>query len=210
MDPVGGTFVTSDSRVAILRGLNAVYKEPPYLPIQDHFDPKYSLSQEDYGNLREWGFNVLRIGVMLEAVLPDALHGAPNMTWLHETKSMVDRMEANGVYALLDSHQDNFGNQMCGEGFPKQMYETRQELGPYAFPFPLPLNVSIGPDGNPNLQDCFQLPFIAWSASVAVQASWGQLYNQSSRAHSLFAAHWGAVASVFNGSAGVAGFELLK
>lgn len=194
----------------MLRGLNAVFKEPPYLPIQTHFDSKLSLSNEDYANLRKWGFNVLRIGTMLEAVLPDALHGAVNETWLRASRQLVDRMEENGVYALLDAHQDDFNRQFCGEGFPRQMAANRSQLGEYAFPWPLPFNVTIDPAGNPNLTQCLQEEFILWSLSAAVQASWGALYNQSSRPHALFARHWGAVAQHFNDSAGVVGYELLK
>ena len=62
---------------------------------------------------------------MLESVLPDALRGAVNETWLLESRNLVDKMEANGVYALLDAHQDDFNREYCGEGFPLQMAMNR-------------------------------------------------------------------------------------
>ena len=56
-------FVEAGSgRSVIFHGVNAVYKVPPFVPQLEGFDPRFSLSPADAKNLREWGFNAVRLG----------------------------------------------------------------------------------------------------------------------------------------------------
>ena len=54
--------------MVLLHGVNVVYKVPPYIPDTQTFDPQKSLTAEDIANLKKWGFNFVRLGVMWEAV----------------------------------------------------------------------------------------------------------------------------------------------
>lgn len=45
-----------------------VYKQDPYIPDATKFDPDLSLTDDDINNLVKWGFNLVRLGVMWEAV----------------------------------------------------------------------------------------------------------------------------------------------
>ena len=64
IDPATGSWVDTHGRVRVFHGVNVVYKEPPWLPTNDTFDTQNSLVAEDMQQLQDWGFNVIRLGVM--------------------------------------------------------------------------------------------------------------------------------------------------
>jgi len=45
-----------------------IYKIDPYIPDEDTFDYQNSLNDKDIDDLKNWGFNLVRLGVMWEAV----------------------------------------------------------------------------------------------------------------------------------------------
>lgn len=45
-----------DDRIVTFHGFNTVYKPYPYIPVTDHFDPKTSLSSEDFELLSSLGY----------------------------------------------------------------------------------------------------------------------------------------------------------
>jgi len=61
-------FVDSDGLSYVFHGHNIVVKRAPYLPTNDGFDAIMSLTEEDILLLREWGTNIVRLGVIWEAV----------------------------------------------------------------------------------------------------------------------------------------------
>ena len=68
----------------------------------DHFDSNSSLSQHDFDQLKSWGMNVIRLGVMWEPAEPT--QGQWNETYYEEMLKLV-RMGANsGVYFIIDQH----------------------------------------------------------------------------------------------------------
>jgi len=68
INPESRQFVDESGRSILFHGVNVVYKVAPYIPTQDLFDPAESLNAEDIKNLKDWGFNFVRLGVMWEAV----------------------------------------------------------------------------------------------------------------------------------------------
>lgn len=64
----------------IYHGVNVVYKIAPYMPIEDKFDAQLSLSDKDIKDLKNWGINLIRLGVMWEAV--ETAPGVYNTTYL--------------------------------------------------------------------------------------------------------------------------------
>jgi hypothetical protein len=57
-------------RNLIFHGVNAVYKIAPWHPSTTGFDPLSSLSDIDAANLKSWGFNIVRLGVMWPGKFP--------------------------------------------------------------------------------------------------------------------------------------------
>jgi len=69
-DSVTRTFRDEYNRARIFHGQNIVVKLPPYLPTQDAFDFDMSIADEDLQYLKDWGNNIIRLGVMWESVEP--------------------------------------------------------------------------------------------------------------------------------------------
>ena len=68
LDPWSRHFVDGYGRARVFHGVNVVYKRAPYIPNIDAYDPQLSMSDEDIMNLQNWGVNVVRLGVMWEAI----------------------------------------------------------------------------------------------------------------------------------------------
>lgn len=109
-------YVDIEGRVRVFHGVNIVVKNPPYVPIEDHFDPLFSLSEEDYDYLTKFGFNVVRLGIIWEAV--ETAPGVYNQAYLDTYEKIVNKLGERGIYTILDSHQDMFSRILCGEGVP--------------------------------------------------------------------------------------------
>ena len=65
INPTTNQFIDNNGRTRIFHGVNAVYKLPPYVPDTDKFDAANSLNEQDAINLKNWGFNIVRLGVMV-------------------------------------------------------------------------------------------------------------------------------------------------
>ena len=115
----------AQGRSVIFHGVNVVYKVAPYIPSNGTFDPDLSLTNEDIQNMVDWGFNFVRLGVMWEAV--ERAPGVYNDTYLDEVTKLINKLGENGIYTLVDAHQDVFARRMCGEGVP-DFYVPDNEL----------------------------------------------------------------------------------
>ena len=71
------------NRSRIFHGVNIVVKNPPYIPIVDHFDPLFSFSEIDYDYLIQFGFTTVRLGIIWEAV--EYAQGKYNQTLLRNS-----------------------------------------------------------------------------------------------------------------------------
>lgn len=106
----------AQGRHAVYHGVNVVYKIDPYIPDIDSFDSQTSLSDKDIDDMRTWGFNLVRLGVMWEAV--ERSPGVYNQTYLKEIDALITRLGEAGIYTLVDGHQDVMARMVCGEGMP--------------------------------------------------------------------------------------------
>ena len=73
-------FLDGYGRDAIFHGVNVVYKMPPYVPDAETFDIDLSMTDEDIANLKSWGMNLVRLGVLWEAV--EVEEGVYNTSYL--------------------------------------------------------------------------------------------------------------------------------
>jgi endoglycosylceramidase len=218
VDPSTQDFVLDDGRTVVLHGLNAVYKVKPFLPCYDCPFTEDSMNEQDMELLRSWGFTAVRLGVMVSGVLPTAMGGAVNSTYLDEIVKLSDLMGAHGLYVLADAHQDDLSPKFCGEGFPDFMIAPHDKLESWEeFPFPVPIKLDKDPvTGYPNITQCLEVPFAVYNAAVEENSAWGGIYdNATVRGH--FANHWTAVAQAFGGAAAspasqlrLLGYELLN
>ena len=93
----------------IFRGANVSgrSKLPPFLPFDGPawFDP-----------LARWGWNVVRLLVMWEAVEPE--RGVYDDAYLAQIKMLAEEAGARGLHVIVDFHQDLFSRQLGGDGAP--------------------------------------------------------------------------------------------
>jgi hypothetical protein len=82
------------------------------------------LTDGDIDNLVDWGFNLVRLGVMWEAV--ERTQGSYNQTYLAEVDKIINRLGEKGIYTMVDGHQDVFARKMCGEGMPNFYFPEEQ------------------------------------------------------------------------------------
>lgn len=117
--PVGplshdGRWLTdADGRVVQVHGLNFVAKWPaddPMTPAEAGF------GADDAAFLREQGFNVVRLGVVFGAVMPEP--GVIDTEYVDSIADTVDLLADEGIFVLLDFHQDGYGPYVHGNGFP--------------------------------------------------------------------------------------------
>ncbi len=88
----------------IFHGVNAVYKVAPWLPSSSGFDAQNSLSAVDSANLKRWGFNIVRLGVMWPGLEPGS-RGQYDLSYLDAVEKMVRSLAAQDIFVILDLHQ---------------------------------------------------------------------------------------------------------
>ena len=125
VNPETRQFVDESGRSVLFHGVNIVYKQAPYIPSQEVFDPEESLSNEDIQNLKKWGMNFVRLGVMWEAV--ERQPGVYDFEYLTKINNLITKLGEAGIYTLVDAHQDVFARMMCGEGVPD--FYAREAVG---------------------------------------------------------------------------------
>ncbi|CAN5251823.1 hypothetical protein BH24ACT23_BH24ACT23_05180 [soil metagenome] len=112
-----GRWITDrHGRVVTLHGWNMVYKVGSYRPADAGF------GRNDIRFLRRHGFNTIRLGIIqngVEPELPDP-RGKPRYrnSYLDSIARTERKLARNGMFTLLDVHQDLYNERFQGEGFP--------------------------------------------------------------------------------------------
>ena len=111
--PLGhqGRWITdADGRVVTLHGFNLVAKSPPYDPSINGF------GVDDAQMLASEGFNTIRLGLIYNAVEPR--RGSYDAGYLERMAELENVLSHEGIYTLLDMHQDLWSERFGGEGLP--------------------------------------------------------------------------------------------
>lgn len=109
----GRWLTDADGRVVQVHGVNIVAKFPaidPPTPAEEGFDA------DDAAFLADQGFNVVRLGVVFGGVMPQP--GVIDEAYVDSIVETTEQLAAEGIYVLLDMHQDGFGPLTHGNGFP--------------------------------------------------------------------------------------------
>lgn len=213
IDPSTRKFIDQFNRTRVFHGMNAVYKVAPWHPTLSGFDPENSLSDIDAKNLKQWGFNLVRLGVMWPGVEPGE-RGAYNQTYLDQIETLVTNLADQDIYVILDFHQDIWHRKFCGEGVPDYVYDICVEEEPEGTaPFPQPAVDATYPldaDGNPDIDSCLSQMFAKYYLSAEVGAGFQCLYDNKQDLWSAFAGYWKTVAARFKSTSNVIGYELIN
>jgi endoglycosylceramidase len=173
-------FVDQDGRQVILHGLNVGQKKRPYLG---------SYTEEDYIRMHEWGFNCIRLLIFWAGVEPEC--GKYDEEYLKEIDKRVAWAKRNGLFVLLDMHQDLFSEEYS-DGAPK--WATLNEGKPHV----------VG-----------HIWSEAYWMSPAVQAAFDNFWANKPGPDGVgiqdrFALAWGHVAAHFANQPAVVGFDLMN
>jgi endoglycosylceramidase len=185
--PLGhaGRWITdAQGRVLIPHGLNMVSKVRPYSPAATGF------GADDARLLARSGLNVVRLGVIYAAVEPQP--GSYDDAYLAGIARTVATLGRQGVYSLLDFHQDQYNERFHGEGFP---------------------DWAVQDDGLPNAPDNgFPGNYVSMPA---LQHSFDHLWANSPGPGGVglaqrYASAWQHVAGRFRDNPSVLGYDLLN
>eukprot|EP00945_MAST-04E_sp_MAST-4E-sp1_P007820 g7820.t1 len=133
----------------------------------------------------------------------------PNATYLLQIRHLVDKLWTNGIYTIIDLHQDVLSPLVCGEGTPQWMLNM-SDLGSLPLPEPLVWHKE---------KDACKLPrqgwfkFLGWSEwylTDAVGKAFQQLYHGGNLMSHMFDKYWAVVSSYFKDVEGVLAYELLN
>ena len=135
--PGGPELVDRDGRVVLLHGVDLVYKIPPYEVVVDGTG-RNVLTPAEAHRMAQLGFNVVRLGIIWKGLEPGTgpingtacAPGPPKASGTNEFDAKVfdtymNRLEAtisllarNGIFSLIDMHQDVYNEVFGGEGAP--------------------------------------------------------------------------------------------
>jgi len=221
VDPQSGNFVDREGRTHIFHGVNAVFKKHPWHPSLGSFDARSSLNAEDMANLKLWGFNAIRLGVMWPGVEPT--EGKYNTTYLKVMRKLVDDLHSNGIYTIVDFHQDSFSEAWCGEGVPKWLLGLLGPLRQSCNNIVAKIGKLIGQcksfddfhipidnqTGFPREAECLHHTFDVYSRTPQLVSAWGSFYGNNT-IQKKFQDYWHRVAAEFAGAPGVIGYDLIN
>lgn len=184
--PVGTTgdsLTNSDGQVVILHGLNEVYKVAPGEPFADGF------SADDAAFLAANGFNAVRVGIIWSDLEPEP--GVFNSAYLTSIEQTVQTLGKNGIYSILDFHQDAYSSDFGGEGAPEWAVQTDGAANPS---LPFPFNEFFNP---------------------AESQAWNSFWTNADATNGIglednYSQMLEYVANAFNGNPNVAGIELMN
>eukprot|EP00929_Paragymnodinium_shiwhaense_P050058 TRINITY_DN25236_c0_g1_i3.p1 TRINITY_DN25236_c0_g1~~TRINITY_DN25236_c0_g1_i3.p1 ORF type:complete len:861 (-),score=106.77 TRINITY_DN25236_c0_g1_i3:111-2693(-) len=117
VDPDTRQFVDQSGRTRIFHGVNVVFKQPPFVPDAAAWSADLSFSKKDAQDLRSWGFNLIRLGVLWSGTFPASPH-RPDPSYLDAVARIVELCAEEGIYVIVDMHSDVMSRRFCGNGIP--------------------------------------------------------------------------------------------
>jgi len=105
-----GRFVDAAGRHLILNGINVGAKHKSTQYVSWH-------QPADFARMRQWGFNCVRLLIIWAAIEPEC--GKYDEAYLRRIDKRIAWAKANGLYVLVDMHQDLWGEKVPGgDGAP--------------------------------------------------------------------------------------------
>jgi len=131
--PTKNWFLDSRGRVRFFHGVNAVNKKPPWYP-------EYFTEDTRLEDLKSFGMNIVRLGSMWSGVEPE--EGKHNATYMAILDDIVQRLADNGIYTMLDMHQDVLTGKhgITYDGIPRWLVDKYPAPeNPYPWPLTEPI-----------------------------------------------------------------------
>jgi endoglycosylceramidase len=210
-------FEDISGRSLIFHGVNVVYKQAPYIPITDTFDPLLSLNDLDINYMKQMGFNIVRLGVIWESV--EKFEGKYDIEYLKKMAEIVKLLGQKGIVTIIDAHQDLFSRIFCGEGVPifyanKLKVDTKCDSNIISMFFKfvnvcLPLsnfNWEYEENGIPKIDFC-RKNFLKYHQSPELTTAYQAFYDNENGIQDKFVDFWRVVANEFKNNPYVIGLD---
>ncbi|KAF7720599.1 hypothetical protein EC973_007058 [Apophysomyces ossiformis] len=196
-------------RTRFFHGTNVVMKQAPWYRPFD-FAPGNSFGPQDVQNLHDLGINIVRLGHHWAGAEP--IRGQYNQTFMDIMKKQTKLAEEQGIYVLVDVHQDVLAGQFCGHGVPNWFVQKGWVPKLEMYPFPLKLkSFPVDDNGMPSPSSiCDTVDWALSYTSVAVCNAFGRLYNNYDGLGDAFASYWKMLASQYVNTANIVGYNLLN
>jgi len=188
----GNNFVDDQDRVILFRGINAVRKEFPWIPNTVNYD---MTNHTHLSNLKKWGFNVVRLGVMWSGVVPEK--DIVNQTYLNEMIKIVDDLASFGLYTIIDLHQDMLSSKFDAyDGAPLWLLK---EMPNSLSKFPWPLK-----------EDALKISGFAAYVTESCSFAFQCLYDNVNNFGDYFQQYWEIIAKTFVNNTAILGYEIIN
>lgn len=115
-----GTWLRdTQGRVIVIHGINVSQKMPPYLPDSLPSGGKtLSGTAAYFASIKQGGFNAVRLIIIWAGLEPSP--GTIDANYLDQIQQEVKMCKDDGLYVLLDMHQDLYSQFLCyGDGAPQ-------------------------------------------------------------------------------------------
>lgn len=109
----GGWLKDEFGRTVVLHGTNAVQMLPPYVPLVTE---AAGLTPADAQLMKSLGFNTVRLGWIWKGLAPQRY--TIDQGYLDKLEAAASVLTAEGIYVLIESHQDMYNEKFGGEGAP--------------------------------------------------------------------------------------------
>jgi endoglycosylceramidase len=174
----------SQNRVVFLRGVDAGgrSKFAPYVPF-DFPTGGYATALGAYmDRAQSWGINAMRVPFTWAAL--ESVEGEDDASWLAMYDQLLDAAWAQGIYTIVDFHQDVYSEVFCGDGFPAWTV----------------------PDAGPSHHDCtnWQLEYYQ---DPGVTSAFDTFWDASSPVQTAYGNAWDVMIARYKDKPGVLGFE---
>ena len=218
-------FVEAQSGQRIVfHGQNVVVKVPPFIPQRQPFDVIKSLTDAEIVEMKAWGWNLVRLGVIWEAV--ETAPGVFDYEFLNEIEALIDRLAEQGIYTIIDAHQDIFSHKFCGEGVPifyTPEWDTLEHtcyngsvlgvvlsLGGDCRPFN-DWNIQVSLEsGLPVQEECAKQNFLKVHQAPEVASAFHQFWDNTNGLQDKFIDFWNVLAKKFVGNTNVLGYDMFN
>ena len=180
----GRWLVDPDGRALVLHGVNMVTKTGSYAPSSIGF------GADDAAFLAEQGLTTVRLGLIWKAVEPSP--GQYDDAYLADIRQTTELLAAEGIWTMLDFHQDLYNEKYQGEGAP---------------------NWAVQDGGLPN-EPKLGFPF-NYFVNLALNRAFDNFWKNAPGPGGVglqdrYAASWRHVAEYFSSTPGVMGFDLFN
>ncbi len=187
----------SSGRQVILRGMN-LNSLGDYYQANPDYPPVLPLADTDFQRMASYGFNVVRLVLSWSSLQPQ--RDVISAEYIGRVRAAVAAAKANGIYVVLDMHQDAWGKYIAS---------------PPGTVCPPGTEVAIGWDGGPQWatitdgRSTCRAPGIR-ELSPAVAAAFGNFYNDRDGIQTQLLNAWGALVREFGNEPAVAGYDLFN